>query len=72
MSAPQLQTGKESENLERTRPEEGLYLVPSLFTAANILMGFYSVMSALRAFSVDRTERLWQLRPAIWTMEQLR
>ena len=48
MSAPQLQTGKETENPERRGLKKGLYLVPSLFTAANILMGFYTVMSAMR------------------------
>jgi CDP-diacylglycerol---serine O-phosphatidyltransferase len=52
MSAPQLQVGKEAENLERRGLKKGLYLVPSLFTAANILMGFYTVMSALRAFQL--------------------
>jgi CDP-diacylglycerol---serine O-phosphatidyltransferase len=30
--------------------KKGLYLIPSLFTAANIGMGFYSVMSALKGF----------------------
>ena len=52
MSAPQLQTGKETENPERRGLKKGLYLVPSLFTAANILMGFYTVMSAMRAFQL--------------------
>lgn len=52
MNEPQLQTGKESENLERRGLKKGLYLVPSLFTAANILMGFYTVMTALRAFQL--------------------
>ena len=31
---------------------KGLYLVPSLFTAANIGAGFYSVMASLRAFQL--------------------
>lgn len=52
MSAPQVQTGKETENPERRGIKKGLYLVPSLFTAANILMGFYTVMAALRAFQL--------------------
>jgi CDP-diacylglycerol---serine O-phosphatidyltransferase len=30
--------------------KKGLYLIPSLFTAANIGMGFYAVMSALKGF----------------------
>lgn len=32
--------------------KKGLYLVPSLFTAANIAMGFYAVMGALRGFQL--------------------
>ena len=52
MSAPQSQTVKDTENPERRGLKKGLYLVPSLFTAANILMGFYTVMSALRAFQL--------------------
>jgi len=52
MSEFQPPIGKESENPERRGLKKGLYLVPSLFTAANILMGFYTVMSALRAFQL--------------------
>lgn len=52
MSAPPEQAGREIENPERRGLKKGLYLVPSLFTAANILMGFYTVMSALRAFQL--------------------
>jgi CDP-diacylglycerol---serine O-phosphatidyltransferase len=37
-------------NPERRGVKKGLYLIPSAFTAANIGLGFYSVMSALRAF----------------------
>lgn len=32
--------------------KKGLYLIPSLFTAANIAMGFYAVMGALRGFQL--------------------
>jgi CDP-diacylglycerol--serine O-phosphatidyltransferase len=32
--------------------KKGLYLIPSLFTAANIAMGFFAVMSALRGFQL--------------------
>lgn len=39
-----------SPNPERRGVKKGLYLIPSAFTAANIGMGFYAVMSALRAF----------------------
>ncbi|HEY0385739.1 MAG TPA: CDP-alcohol phosphatidyltransferase family protein, partial [Pyrinomonadaceae bacterium] len=37
---------------ERRGIRKGLYLIPSLFTAANIGMGFYAVMSALKGFQV--------------------
>lgn len=45
-------TGKDSQNLPRRGLKKGLYLIPSAFTAANIGMGFYTVMSALRAFQL--------------------
>ncbi|MGB9180726.1 MAG: phosphatidylcholine/phosphatidylserine synthase [Pyrinomonadaceae bacterium] len=32
--------------------KKGLYLIPSLFTAANIGMGFYAIMAAMRAFQL--------------------
>lgn len=32
--------------------KKGLYLIPSFFTAANILMGFYSLMTTLRGFQL--------------------
>jgi CDP-diacylglycerol--serine O-phosphatidyltransferase len=35
---------------ERRGIKKGLYLLPSAFTAANIGMGFYSVMASLRGF----------------------
>lgn len=40
----------EPRNPERRGVRKGLYLIPSAFTAANIGMGFYAVMSALRGF----------------------
>jgi CDP-diacylglycerol---serine O-phosphatidyltransferase len=40
----------QSPNPERRGVKKGLYLIPSAFTAANIGMGFYAVMSALRGF----------------------
>src|SRR2546430_14672839 len=52
MSSPQLQTTKDMTNPERRGLKKGLYLVPSAFTAANILMGFFAVMFALRAFQL--------------------
>lgn len=35
---------------ERRGLRKGVYLIPSVFTAANILMGFYAIMSAVRGF----------------------
>jgi CDP-diacylglycerol--serine O-phosphatidyltransferase len=52
MSSPQLQTTKDMTNPERRGLKKGLYLVPSAFTAANILMGFFAVMFAMRAFQL--------------------
>lgn len=45
------------EDNERPNPprrglRKGLYLIPSLFTAANIGLGFYSVMASLRGFQI--------------------
>jgi CDP-diacylglycerol---serine O-phosphatidyltransferase len=57
-----------SEDLEHERPnpprrglKKGLYLLPSAFTAANIAMGFLSVMSSLRGFQL-----LGGSNPDIW------
>jgi len=50
MKQPQYQAEIEQPNPERRGLKKGLYLVPSFFTAANILMGFYTVMLSLRAF----------------------
>ncbi len=40
----------ETPNPERRGLRKGVYLIPSAFTAANIGMGFYAVMAAVRAF----------------------
>ena len=40
----------ETPNPERRGLRKGVYLIPSLFTAANIGMGFYAVMAAVRGF----------------------
>lgn len=37
---------------QRRGLKKGLYLIPSAFTAANIAMGFYAVMSALRGYQL--------------------
>lgn len=41
-----------SEAVRRRNLKKGLYLVPSLFTAANIGMGFYAVMQTMHAFQL--------------------
>ena len=43
---------QEQTNPQRRGLKKGLYLIPSLFTAANIGMGFYSVMASLRGFQI--------------------
>src|SRR6185503_21201692 len=40
----------ETKNPERRGLRKGVYLIPSGFTAANIAMGFYAVMAAVRGF----------------------
>lgn len=40
----------ETPNPERRGLKKGLYVIPSIFTAANIGMGFYAVMAAARGF----------------------
>jgi CDP-diacylglycerol--serine O-phosphatidyltransferase len=42
----------EQKNPERRGLRKGLYLIPSVFTAANIGMGFYAVMAAVRGFQL--------------------
>lgn len=43
---------QESPPPERRGIKKGLYLIPSLFTAANIGMGFFAIMASLRAFQL--------------------
>jgi CDP-diacylglycerol--serine O-phosphatidyltransferase len=43
---------EERPNPPRRGVRKGLYLIPSAFTAGNIGMGFYSVMSSLRGFQL--------------------
>lgn len=45
LSAPEIQQ-------QRRGLKKGLYILPSIFTAANIAMGFYAVMGALRGFQL--------------------
>lgn len=47
-SQPQMEV--ETKNPERRGLRKGVYLIPSVFTAANIGMGFYAVMAAARGF----------------------
>src|ERR1044072_2884986 len=42
----------EESNPPRRGVKKGLYLIPSAFTAANIGMGFFSVMESLRGFQL--------------------
>ena len=42
----------EQPNPPRRGVRKGLYLIPSVFTAANIGMGFFSVMASLRGFQI--------------------
>jgi len=44
------QLDMETRNPERRGLRKGVYLIPSVFTAANIGMGFYAVMAAVRGF----------------------
>jgi len=43
---------QERPNPPRRGLRKGLYLIPSMFTAANIGMGFFSVMASLRGFQL--------------------
>lgn len=49
----------ENPEMEKSPPrrglKKGLYILPSAFTAANISMGFYAVMGALRGFQLLHT-----------------
>ena len=49
---PPVEQELEPPNPPRRGLRKGLYLIPSLFTAANIGMGFFSVMASLRAFQL--------------------
>lgn len=50
ISMPALHHEGQPSNPERRGVKKGLYLIPSVFTAANIGMGFYAVMAAARGF----------------------
>lgn len=52
MSAKSEELDHERPNPPRRGLKKGLYLIPSAFTAANIAMGFLSVMSSLRGFQM--------------------
>lgn len=49
-SSPPVRAEEHPRNPERRGVKKGLYLIPSVFTAANIGMGFYAVMAAARGF----------------------
>jgi CDP-diacylglycerol--serine O-phosphatidyltransferase len=46
------ETNPHEEGRERRGLKKGLYLLPSAFTAANIGMGYFAVMAALRGFQL--------------------
>ena len=48
-------TGPAMAESNRCGLRKGLYLLPSAFTAANIGMGFFAVMRALRGFQLCGT-----------------
>ena len=53
MSSQQaIQTEPEYQNPPRRGLRKGIYLIPSMFTAANILMGFFAVMASARGFQL--------------------
>lgn len=54
MTTPQLSVEAQTQTRakERRGLRKGLYVLPSAFTAANIGMGFYAVMGALRGFQL--------------------
>ena len=51
-SAPGFQIEPEYTNPPRRGVKKGVYLIPSMFTAANIGMGFFAVMASLRGFQL--------------------
>ena len=50
MADSQTEFDMETKNPDRRGLRKGVYLIPSVFTAANIGMGFYAVMAAARGF----------------------
>jgi CDP-diacylglycerol---serine O-phosphatidyltransferase len=51
-SEAQLIEGEPPVEVKRKGIKKGLYLLPSAFTAANIGMGYYAIMAALRGFQL--------------------
>jgi CDP-diacylglycerol--serine O-phosphatidyltransferase len=51
-SAPPIRAEDKTASPPRRGFKKGLYLIPSLFTAANIGMGFFSLMATLRGFQL--------------------
>ena len=52
MSAVEPSAEREAPNPVRRGLKKGLYLIPSAFTAGNILMGFLALMASLRGFQL--------------------
>src|SRR4029453_206702 len=59
----------ETKNPERRGLRKGVYLIPSVFTAANIGMGFYAVMAAVRGFQFVGTENAADLVQASFYLD---
>ncbi|MBA2340310.1 MAG: phosphatidylcholine/phosphatidylserine synthase [Pyrinomonadaceae bacterium] len=51
-TAMRIEAEEPTVRVERRGLKKGLYLIPSLFTAANIGMGFFAVMGTLRGFQL--------------------
>lgn len=49
---PEMEVAVDAPRVERRGLKKGLYLIPSAFTAANIGMGFFATMTALRGFQL--------------------
>ena len=54
-SAPPIRAEEDAVSPPRRGFKKGLYLIPSLFTAANIGMGFFSLIATLRGFQLLNT-----------------
>ena len=63
--ASRLQVTEEPVTHKRRGLKKGLYLIPSAFTAANIGMGFFAVMAALRGFQLMASNEARAMEEAV-------